>query len=87
MAAPRRLGAKAQKREIARANLRLDAEAYRRLLVYSVMEGRAAGDIVTSLIQAHLKGWSMPGKISPRADASDRLEMGGVVSESVASAA
>lgn len=59
-------GARAPRREVVRANLRLDAEQYRRLLVFSVMENRPAGDIVSSLLEQHLKGWSMPGKVSAR---------------------
>lgn len=63
-------GASAPKREVVRANLRLDAEQYRRLLVFSVMENRAAGDIVSRLLEEHLKGWSMPGKVTARATSS-----------------
>jgi hypothetical protein len=61
MAASRRQGAK-----VTRANLRLDSEQYKRLLVFSVMENRAAGEIVSALIREHLRGWSMPGKIAAR---------------------
>jgi hypothetical protein len=59
-------GAKAPEHEVVRANLRLDAEQYRRLLVFSVMESRSAGDIVSSLLEQHLRGWSMPGKVAAR---------------------
>jgi hypothetical protein len=56
----------AKKGEVVRANLRLDAEQYRRLLVFSVMESRSAGEIVSKLLEDHLKGWSMPGKVTSR---------------------
>lgn len=56
----------AKKGEVVRANLRLDAEQYRRLLVFSVMESRSAGEIVSKLLKDHLKGWSMPGPVNAR---------------------
>ena len=57
---------KSQERKLVRANLRLDAEVYQRLLVHAVMENRSAGDIVSRLLTAHLRGWSMPGKVTAR---------------------
>lgn len=79
-------GAEAPRREHTRANLRLDAECYRRLLVASVMENRPAGEIVSQLIAEHLKRWSMPGDLSARGKCdvkSDRLDGAAVISPDV----
>jgi hypothetical protein len=59
-------------------------EQYRRLLVFSVMENRPASDIVSQLIATHLRGWSMPGRVSPRDGSTDRQEASVHVEESAA---
>ena len=87
MPAKRHGGAKAPEHEVVRANLRLDAEQYRRLLVFSVMESRSAGDIVSKLLEDHLKGWSMPGKVTARATGKTSGEIAGQVEPPVADAA
>ena len=67
MRTQKRGGVKTPGRQVTRVNLRLDAEQARRLFVFSVMENEAAGDIVSRLLADHLKGWSMPGKVTARA--------------------
>lgn len=64
MAGRKSQAVKAAEHRTVRANLRLDAAQYQRLLVFSVMESMNAGDIVSRLIEQHLRGWSMPGKIA-----------------------
>jgi hypothetical protein len=65
-------GAEAPGHEQVRANLRIGATAYRRLCVASLMEGRSAGEIVTRLIEDHLRRWSMPGDLSARGKSVSR---------------
>jgi hypothetical protein len=84
MKAKRQRGASAPGREQVRANLRLDAECYRRLCVASLMEGRPAGEIVSRLLADHLKRWSLPADLSARARNSDRQTAEAQASESVA---
>jgi hypothetical protein len=80
MATARQKGVKASKPDLVRVNLRLEPEQARRLFVFSVMENQSAGDIVSRLIADHLKGWSMPGRITARAtqprsaEIDDRVE-------------
>ena len=49
-----------------RINIRIPTQVYQRLMVTSVMSKQAPGSIVADLITDHLKGWSMPGKLSDR---------------------
>jgi hypothetical protein len=63
---PKRRGAKAPTNNQTRANLRLATDAYERLLIHSVKEKRPAGEIVSQLIEEHLRRWSMPGDLSAR---------------------
>ncbi len=72
MKTEKRRGAKVPANDYTRANLRLDADCYRRLLVASVMENRSAGEIVSRLIEEHLRRWSMPGDLSARGKSSAR---------------
>ncbi len=81
---PKRRGAAAPKHESARANLRLETECYRRLLVASVMEGRSAGEIVSRLIADHLRRWSLPADLSARVRDKDRAVESGGISPDVA---
>jgi hypothetical protein len=84
MKAKRRRGAGAPGRDQVRANLRLDAEVYRRLMVASLMEGRPAGEIASRLLADHLKRWSLPADLSARARDSDRQTAEDRAIESVA---
>ena len=70
---PKSKGASAPARETTRVNLSLAADAYRRLFVTSVMSGRSAGDLVTELIEQHLRTWSMPANLAARSTKADRL--------------
>jgi hypothetical protein len=50
-----------------RLNVRVTVEAYERLLVHSIKGRVSPGELVTQLIEQHLRRWSMPGDISQRA--------------------
>jgi hypothetical protein len=65
-------GAKAPKHETARVNLSLGVQEYQRLFTHALMGNRSAGEIVTALIDAHLKEWALPAKLSDRPHGSHR---------------
>jgi hypothetical protein len=83
-------GAEAPGHEQVRANLRLDAEVYRRLLIASVMENRPAGEIVSRMLAEYLKRWSLPSDLSARGKSvardveSNRLDQSDEISLTVA---
>lgn len=85
MATPKRQGAKAQKSETTRVNLSLGAEQYRRLFVTAVMSGRSAGDLVTELIETHLRSWAMPARLDGKVRSNDRHDSVPVVRDSAPS--
>jgi hypothetical protein len=43
--------------ESQRLNVRLDAEAYRRLMIHCVMSGTQPGKFLASLIDTHCRAW------------------------------
>jgi hypothetical protein len=55
-----------------RTTLSVSTEAYRRLLVHSMMENQPAGAIVSRLILEGLRSWGMPADLSGRGKVSDR---------------
>jgi hypothetical protein len=53
-----------------RVNLQVGVEAYQRLLIHCVMEKKSPGELVTGLIDEHLKRWKMPADNSVQANRS-----------------
>ena len=64
MAGTRRSGVGNKKTQ--RLNLQVGVEAVERLLIHSIKAKRSPGELVTELIEQHLRQWSMPGKIADR---------------------
>ena len=63
-----------------RLNVRIDAEAQRRLAIHCAMTGLAPGQVVTRLIEG-LRDWSMPVNLAERARVSNRQGAPGPVSD------
>ena len=53
-----------------RVNLQVGVEAYQRLLIHCVMEKKSPGELVTGLIDEHLKRWKMPADNTVQANRS-----------------
>jgi hypothetical protein len=77
-------GAKASKPETVRVNLSIGADQYKRLFMHALMSNRSAGEIVTSLIESHLKEWALPARLTDRVKANDRHVAPPCVSDSAA---
>ena len=50
-----------------RLNLQVGDEAAERLLIHAIKSRVSPGELVTELIEQHLRRWSMPGDLSNRA--------------------
>lgn len=72
MKAQSKKGASAPKRECTRVNLSVDTAAYQRLFVTAVMSGRSAGELVTELIEQHLRSWALPANLAARSGNTHR---------------
>jgi hypothetical protein len=53
-----------------RVNLQVGVEQYQRLLIHCVMEKKSPGELVTALIDVHLKRWKMPAENTVQANRS-----------------
>ncbi len=80
MAAPRRRHvATTTKKPTQRVNLQIDADAYQRLLLHSIMNKEQPGAIVSRLIEDHLRQWAMPADLTARSREKDRQDPAGPV--------
>lgn len=68
-----------------RLNIRVTQSAYERLLVHAMKARKSPGEIVTDLIETHLRAWKVQENSSARARILDRLEIAGPVSDSAPS--
>ena len=59
--------------EVQRLNVRVKTEAYERLLIHAIKARISPGELVTALIERHLKDWRVQ---DVRSKDSDRLESG-----------
>jgi hypothetical protein len=57
-----------------RLNVRLSADAYRRLSVHAVMEETTPGRLLERLISDHLRDWAVRSNRPARGALEDRLE-------------
>jgi hypothetical protein len=62
-----------------RVNLRIDVEAYERLLIHAIKSKQEPGEIVTALIDAHLRTWRVQQNPSARVMSSGSVEPDGPV--------
>jgi hypothetical protein len=76
-----------KKPETQRLNAQIRKTSLQRLMVHVVMKGQNPGDILSDLIDTHLKTWSMPADLTTRAKTTDRLEPTVQASRSVSAAA
>jgi hypothetical protein len=64
--------ADASARKTVRVNVRLEAEAQKRLAVHCAMTGMSPGEVLTRLCEG-LREFSMPARLADRADKSHRI--------------
>jgi hypothetical protein len=69
-----------------RLNVMMRDESVRRLMINVVMAGRNPGDILSDLIDQHLRSYSMPGDLTANPRKKDRAiaELQAIESEPIA---
>ena len=82
MASRRRHVATTTKKTTQRVNLQIDAEAYQRLLLHSIMGKEQPGEIVSRLIDEHLRDWRVQRNQSARAMSPESASSDDQASES-----
>jgi hypothetical protein len=67
MAARRRLSvADSKKAPTQRVNLQVGVDAYERLLIHSIKNKKSPGELVTELIEDHLRQWKVQSNAASR---------------------
>jgi hypothetical protein len=61
--------------ESQRLNVRIDPDAYRRLMIHCVMSGQQPGKYIESLINSHCREWRVQAIRSAQATSDDRLDL------------
>lgn len=77
--------AQTEKTPSRRLNVQVDAACYKRLMVHCAMEDMAPGEVISALIDLHLKQWAMPATLGNRtasARKEDRSNLADHVTES-----
>ena len=57
-----------------RLNVMMTEESIRRLMIHVVMAGKNPGDILSDLVNAHLRDYSIPATLAGRASKKDRVD-------------
>jgi hypothetical protein len=70
-----------------RLNVRLPLATYKRLLIHAVQAGEQPGELLTSLIETHLRVWKVQANTTSRGKSDDRLDLAGELSSRVANVA
>jgi hypothetical protein len=63
-----------------RLNVRLPLSTYRRLLIHAVQAGEQPGELLTGLIETHLRVWKVQANTVSRGKSDDRPDLAGSVS-------
>jgi hypothetical protein len=65
-----------------RLNVRVDAAAYERLLIHAIKARKSPGEIVSKLIESHLRTWRIQENSPSRGKGMDRLDIADPVMDS-----
>jgi hypothetical protein len=58
-----------------RGNWRVTTSARKRLNIHAIMSGREPGELLTELIETHLRQWRVQANTHDSVDAIDRLDV------------